>query len=93
MATINEAMVFMKIVRERLTDLKQLRGQVSNRVTSYYGTQNQTVEPTYDVKKVDIKITELQNFLAVADAKIKSVNAKTEIGMEFDMDKLLRPIE
>lgn len=90
--TVNELLVTMKIIRERLGDLKALRSDTAIRRT-FLGTSNSTDEPQYDVKKVDKKIVELQNFLALADAKIKSVNAKTEVDVEVDLNNLLSPLE
>lgn len=90
--TINEILTTTKIVRERLGDLKALRNNVSVRRTYFGATQN-TEEPQYDVKLVDKKIVELQNFLAVADSKIKSMNAKTEVDLEVNLEKLLSPLE
>lgn len=90
--TINELMVNMKIIRERLSDLKSLRQQTSVR-ERYYGSVEKATEPQYDVKLVDKKITELQNFLAVADAAIKNSNAKTKVKIDFDVNELLKPLE
>lgn len=91
--TVNELLVTSKIVRERLKDLKELRTTVGS-VKRYYGMEKESVvEPKYDVIKVDKKITELQNFLMVADQKIKQSNAVTKIDYEIEIDKLLAPLE
>jgi len=90
--TVNELLVVEKIVRERLKDLKELRTGVSNKRT-YYGEKESVTEPQYDIKKVDKKITELQNFLMVADQKVKQSNAKTKIDFEPDINNLLSPLE
>ena len=50
-------------------------------------------ELQYDPQVVDTKITELELFLFKLDAAIKRANAKTEIGIEADVDKLLEPIK
>ncbi len=92
MKTVNELLVVMKAVRERITDLKKLREDVSKK-ERFYGAAEKTVEPQYDVKKVDIKITTLQNWLYVADAKIKTSNALTMIDIDVDMNQLLQPLE
>ena len=90
--TINELLVVTKIVRERLKDLKELRTEVANKKT-YYGEKDRVVEPQYDVKKVDKKITELQNFLMIVDQKVKQSNAVTKIDFEVDTNYLLSPLE
>lgn len=92
MLTINELLVNMKIIRERLGDLKALRSSLAVRKV-FYGQHDSVEEPQYDIKKVDKKITELQNFLAQADAKIKSVNAITKVDVEVKMEELLSPLE
>ena len=97
--TINEAMALQRAVQTRLRDLKGLRLEVvAKRDKTYiYGEQRQQVEkiePQYDVKAVDKKITELEMFLYKLDAGIKQANAKTEIeGIDIDVDKLLEPLQ
>ena len=90
--TINELLVVTKIVRERLKDLKELRTEVAN-VKRVYGEKESVKEPQYDVKKVDQKITSLQNFLMVADQKVKQSNAVTQIDYQPNVDNLLSPLE
>lgn len=90
--TVNELLVVEKIVRERLKDLKELRTETANK-KKYYGEKESVTEPQYDVKLVDKKITELQNFLMIADQKVKQSNAVTQIPYEVDTDKLLAPLQ
>jgi len=92
MKTINELLVIMKAVRERLNDLKGLRTSVSRR-TVFYGQKDSVEEPQYDVKLVDKRITELQNFLLEADSKIKTVNAITPVEIDINLNELLKPLE
>ena len=89
--TINECLCLMKAVRQRMSELSNLRAQVAL-TTTYYGEKDKVVTPNYDVKAVDKKITELQNFLYVADAKIKSLNARKVVDLEVDADVLLEPL-
>jgi len=89
--TVNELMVVMHTVRDRMHDLKELRLKVST-TDRYFGNVESTKEPEYDVKLVDKKITELQNFIVKADMKIKTSNSKTLIGMDVDVDGLLEPL-
>jgi len=90
--TVNELLVVEKIVRERLKDLKELRTEVSNKKT-YYGDKESVKEPQYDIKKVDQKITQLQNFLMIADQKVKQSNAVTQIDYQPNVENLLSPLE
>jgi len=90
--TINELMVVRKSVREKVTDLKRVRASFS-RLNTYFSKQDSVEEPRYDVKAVDRKITELQDFLLIADSKLKMTNAITQVDITVDIDKLLEPLE
>lgn len=94
--TVNEAMVLVKVVKERLNDLKRIREQVVVKSTSRRSYNGETVEdnvqPQYEVRAVDNKITELQNFLFLTDASIKQANAMTQINVVVDVEKLLAPL-
>jgi len=97
MLTVNEAMVLMKAIRERVGDLKNIRMNttVKSKTRRGFGENQyeEETEPQYDVKAVDRRITELQNWLFIADAAIKQANARTEIKVEADVEKLLAPLE
>ena len=90
--SINECLVLQKSVRERVNELKNLRSQVSTK-ERYFGEKEKTVEPLYDVLKVDKKITQLEMWLFKADAAVKQSNATTEISVEANVDVLLAPLE
>lgn len=90
--TINELLSLMKVVRERISNLRELRSEVSTKDT-WMREKEKVVEPQYDVKLVDKKLVELETFLFKADAKIKQSNAVVEItNLEVDVDKLLEPL-
>jgi len=95
--TVNELMALMKTVRERVNSLKALRQQVA--VKEEYSWRSpsdsdKSVIPQYDVKVVDKKIMQLENFLFRADSKIKNSNARTTIqNLDVDVDELLKPLE
>jgi len=92
--TINEALVLQKVIRERLNELKGLRNTVANRESFLFSREEKkVVEPQYDVKAVDQKMTVLQLFLLKSDTAIKKSNATTTIHLDFDADKLLAPIQ
>ena len=96
--TINEAMVLLRTIRERISSLSSIRNANATRTRtfSYLGggepKEQITVEPQYDPKAVDAKIVELEGMLFKIDTAIKRANAKTEIGIEVDIDKILEPI-
>jgi len=91
--TINELMVFMKAVRQRIYELNSLRSQISIKETICGGDKTKVIEPQYDIKVVDKKIVELQNFLYKADSKIKQSNAQTTITMDVNVNSLLEPLQ
>lgn len=97
--TINEGMALQKAVNSRMRDLKSLRTEVAVKKETIYPFMTSdnrdkidTVEPQFDVKVVDKKITELELFLYKIDASIKQANAKTEIDVVADVDTLLAPL-
>lgn len=90
--TINEAMVLSKALRGRLAELSQLRSECATS-TRYYGTQERVVDPQYDVKLVDKKCVEIENFLLMVDTKIKQSNAVTSITTDTDAQSLMTPLE
>ena len=97
--TISDAMVLQKTIRERMNSLSSIRNQnvTRTRTFSYLGggepKEQVTIEPQYDPKAVDAKIVELEGMLFKLDTAIKKANAKTEIGIEVDIDKVLEPIK
>ena len=95
--TINEALALQTAVKKRLAELQILRNQVAvkHSSNSYFGErETKTVdEPQYDVKLVDKKVVELETFLFKVDAQIKQANAKTEIELTANVDKLLESLQ
>lgn len=95
--TINSALALSDTVKARISELRMLRSEVSVKRTTKNTYENRidesVEEPQFDVKKVDVKITELENFMFSLTSAIKTANAKTEVGIEVDVDKLLAPIE
>lgn len=91
--SINQLLSLMRVVRERLVKLRELRSEVSTRDT-WMGKTEKIIEPQYSVIEVDKKIVELELFLYQADAAIKQSNAITKIeGLEPDVEKLLAPLQ
>lgn len=95
--TINEWLVIKKVLMERKADLKNIRIQtaVKTKSTSRYGDNvtEESNEPQYGTKAIDRRVTEIQNADLAIDAAIKQSNAKTELTINVDVDKLLSPME
>lgn len=92
--SINQVLVLQKAVRERANELRTLRASVSTKEFHHYGGEDRKiVEPQYDVKAVDKKVTELERFLFKTDSAIKQSNATTQIDVDFDEEKLLEPLQ
>ncbi len=94
--SINQVLSLSKIVREWLNELRSLRQSLATKETNYFGDQEQKrkeIEPQFDVKIVDRKIVELENFLFLADSEVKSSNAKTLLDFDITVEKLLEPLQ
>ena len=93
--TINQAIAFKNQFQKRITDLTYLRTQSISQ-TSYFNDEGKKIRETenqYDIKALDKKITELQNWMFKLDAEIKAVNAKTELSLDVPVDDLMAPIQ
>jgi hypothetical protein len=90
--TINEALIMIKTTKDRLASLRQLRSQVSVKET-FFGTKERLVEPQYDVRAVDAKVVQLENFIYTTEAAIKASNARTKVQVTNEMGELLSPLE
>jgi intein/homing endonuclease len=88
--TVNEAMVLAKAIRGRYAELSSLRSSCANRET--YFDPKKVIEPTYDIKALDKRCVELENFLLQVDTAIKQSNAITTIEVDADVKSLLTPI-
>jgi hypothetical protein len=89
--TVNEAMVLSKAIRGRYAELSSLRTTSANRET-IFSTDKRVIEPLYDVKELDKRCVELENFLLMVETKIKQSNAVTVIEVDSDVKSLLAPI-
>jgi len=92
MITINQILSIQKTVRERISDLKTLRTEVAKK-ESWMSDNTKKVEPTYDIRLADKKITELQNFLCLTDQLVKQSNSVTTVDFVVDLPTLLKPLE
>jgi hypothetical protein len=90
--TINRALVLGKAVRERLAELRALRNSIATTETWYQAENRRETKPNYDVKEVDKKCVELENFLLDLDSEIKQSNAINTINIDVDVKTLLTPL-
>lgn len=90
--TVNESLNLMKVVRKRISELETLRDKVSTKEIWMTNT-TKTEEPQYDVKLVDIKITELQKIQFDLDNAIKNSNATTKVNLTIDINKIFEPLK
>ncbi len=91
--TINRALVLQKSIRERLAELRQLRASVAVNETWFQGENRRENKANYDIKAVDKKCVELENFLLDVDSLIKQSNAVSTIELDVDVKALLSPLE
>jgi uncharacterized protein YydD (DUF2326 family) len=89
--TINQLLCLTKAVRARLNELNALRTLVATR-ERFFGQTEKVTEPQYDVKAVDIKCVELENFLFEADSVVKQSNAVTKVEIDAEQNSLLAPL-
>lgn len=89
--TVNYLLAMEKSLRERLGQLNELKTQSARR--TYYGESDKREEPTYDIKKVDKKITSINKALFEVNHKIKESNAKTTINVDIEYSELVSEID
>jgi hypothetical protein len=92
--TVNQLLVLMKAVRERLNQLKSLASSVATKETMIYGSDRErTTEPQYSIKEVDKSVVKLEMWLFKADSAIKQSNAVTKVNLDVNVDELLNPLQ
>lgn len=81
--TINEALGWMKTLRERQAELVGLRSTNSHEERRYLGggANDKVIEktPTYDVKVLDKMITTVAREIRLLDMALKRTNAATTV--------------
>lgn len=93
--TVNYLLAMEKSLRQRLAQLESLKNESSKRtIWERMGEGNNKIEePTYDIKKVDKKITLINKALFEINHKIKTSNALTNIDIISDYDSLISEID
>lgn len=94
--TINEAMVWLKTLRERHSELVNLRNENSHTRTRRYGIaadKEETTTPTYSVVKLDALVSTLAKEIRLLDQAIKRTNGKTPVDGYEQNDAVLGALE
>lgn len=89
--TINEALVWMKTLRERHTELVQLRNENSKETTRRFGLggdKEVTTKPVYDVKVLDKMVGRVAREIRLLDQQIKSTNGVTKV-LNYSQDDVV----
>ena len=89
--TVNYLLAMEKSLRERLGQLNELK-QASARET-FWDKDQKRETPTYDIKKVDSKITAINKALFEMNHRIKESNARTTVDVNVDYNALVSEIE
>ena len=78
----------------RRNQLNELKNQATTRTHRWMANNDkETTEPTYDIKKVDKKLSDINKALFHLDSEIKSANARTNIEVDINFDALMSEIE
>lgn len=78
--TINEALAWMKTLKQRHAELVDLRNDNARRERRFYGSAGDKElvrEPVYDVKTLDRLVTGVAREMRLLDQALKATNAKT----------------
>lgn len=95
MATISEGINFLKTLTQRHGELTRLRDQNSTVTHRRYGTatESEKIEPTYDAKKLDRRITLIAREIRLCNDAIKRANAQTRLDGYEIRDEVLGELE
>jgi hypothetical protein len=94
--TINEALTWLKTLRERHTELVSLRNENSATTRRYLGAHadKETVkEPTYNVKVLDKMVTRVAREIQKLEQAIKVTNATTPVTGYEKSEEVLGELE
>lgn len=95
--SVNEWMVFKKVLGERRIDLKRLReaSAVDHKTVHSVGDRvtEETAMAKYDARVLDRRIVEMQNADLAIESAIKQSNATVRLDIAVDADALLSPVE
>jgi len=90
--TINEALAWLKTLKQRHAELLELRNDNARRERRFFGSAGDKElvrEPVYDVKTLDRLVTAVAREMRLLDQALKATNAKTFVdGYNQDDDVL-----
>jgi hypothetical protein len=89
--TISTMLVMEKNLRGRLNELSSLASSSTTR--SSWGDSARIDEPTYDVKKLDKKCSDIRKALFMIDKEIKIANSKITVDIDVDYFALMDSID
>jgi hypothetical protein len=95
-ATVNAFLSMQKMLIQRRQQLETVKASSTSRMMYFdrtSGTLQQKEEPTYDIKALDRKVTQINRALYDIDVKIKACNALTSIDVAMDFDNLMAEVE
>lgn len=91
--SINAWLSMKNSLNSRLAELKDMKGHASARHITRYDGKEEIVEPTYDIKQIDKKMSLITKALFNIDQGIKEKNAETKMALAVDYDFLVEPID
>lgn len=94
--TVNEALTWLKTLRQRHDELVALRNENSHETTRRYGMGGDkeiTKQPTYDVKVLDKMVTRVAKEIRTLDQQIKATNGSTMVVGYVQDDAVLGELE
>lgn len=92
--TINEALVHLKLMKQRHGELVSLRNENANKERRYFDGGKEVVkEPVYNVKDVDRKVVALTKEMRSLELAIKNTNAVTQVAGYTADDSVFDGIE
>jgi hypothetical protein len=89
--SVNRLLAMEKSLRERLGQLNELKNDAKREF--HWVKEDKTEKPTYDIKKVDKKIVQINKALFEINHRIKECNASTMLEVDVDYNSLVSEIE
>jgi hypothetical protein len=91
--SVNAWLSMKNSLQARLVEVKDMKSGVTTRHVSKYSDREEIMEPTYDIKQIDKKSTQITTALYKIDRAIKEANAVTKVDLDINYDDLVSPIE
>lgn len=93
--TVNALLSMQKALKQRQGQLEQTKMHSTSRSRRINIDKTEQIdEPTYDIKKLDKKVTDINKALLKIDQEVKRSNAATVVKLaEINFDDLMSEIE